>query len=352
MTHHDPTAYVANLAHFKDELPQVENSPYSIGVKILCLIEFNMRFEREIAFERNLKEHPYVLLNDLIEVTRSHFSSLMSCSFLEDQEPFSKTGFSQTLEEKHHQLWQEIWPRHSKEEYDKFVELKKERFEFNELQSIVKGADCVEFGCGNGAILCSLLQLGAKSITGIDWGENSVAYARKEVQRFSKGEPIHIDVANVLSSGLDSNRYDFGVSNGVFHHLSKNHIIPALKEVNRVLRPGGLFWFYTDGNALSSELWDMTVEVMEGVSPTQIEQVLKLLNISREKTVHLMDAMKATYVHASLEEVKTWLEQSGFEFIRRMKGGGEFDQDSDSQTAPYQREKFRDGDIRVLARKI
>ena len=93
-------------------------------------------------------------------------------------------------------------------------------------------------------------------------------------------------------------------------------------------------------------------EILEEVSPVEIERVLKLLNVSRPKTAHIMDGLKATYLCATLEEVKNWLHASGFEFIRRMEGGEPFDQDTAEETDPYHQEKFRDGDIRILARKI
>ena len=74
-------------------------------------------------------------------------------------------------------MWQEIWPRHNKEEFIKLKEYRGLRLDANNLQSEIDGKYCIDFGCGNGNFSLALIDRGAKRVHGIDFGTDSIKYA-------------------------------------------------------------------------------------------------------------------------------------------------------------------------------
>jgi hypothetical protein len=75
------------------------------------------------------------------------------------------------------------------------------------------------------------------------------------------------------------------------------------------------------------------------------------MNIRRNKIVHLMDGMSATYAHTNWEKMTKRLADLGFGNFKRLTGGCDTDFDLDRiEKDPYGREKFGEGDLRILCR--
>src|SRR6202035_2316904 len=94
----------------------------------------------------------------------------------------------------------------------------------------------LEIGCGKGAILGELKKAGHE-VTGIDIDAAALAYCRAP----------HADLAVSVASGdslpFSDHSFDAVLSFDVFEHIrdSDRH----LKEVRRVLRPGGCYFLQT-----------------------------------------------------------------------------------------------------------
>ncbi len=263
-------------------------------------------------------------------------------------------GKSDILEMKHEELWQEIWSRHNAEEFREFIDLKRLRLKINDICALVEGKRCIDFGCGNGSFAIALLEEGASWVTGVDFGEKSVRYAQAVAESLMYSEQTEFKIADVLATCLPDESYDFAVSNGVFHHLRKAQMQLALNEVSRVLKKGGWFWYYIDGkDAISMDLWDTSVAILKDVDILHIENVLKSFNVGRNKMVHCMDGLSATYIHSTWDETVAQLREAGFDDFRRLQGGAPTDMDGENYTLdPYAKEKFGEGDLRILCRKI
>ena len=169
-----------------------------------------------------------------------------------------------------------------------------------------------------------------------------------------KDDVVTFSKAEVYDSRLESNSFDFAVSNGVFHHLKHSKIEKAIEEVSRVLKPNGWFWYYIDGEgAIAMELWDASVEILKEVPTLQIETILKVMNLSRNKMVFVMDGLSAVYIHSSLEETTSMLQKYGFSNFKRLTGGEPTDFDLDVvESDPYGKEKFGCGDLRILCQLV
>jgi len=69
--------------------------------------------------------------------------------------------------------------------------------------------------------------------------------------------------------------------------------------------------------------------------------------------VHLMDGLSATYIHSTWDEAVSMLSRCGFGNFRRLTGGCNTYFDLDKvDTGPYGREKFGEGDLRILMQRI
>ena len=99
----------------------------------------------------------------------------------------------------------------------------------------LSGLKVVDAMCGNGETTKYLLQQKAL-VTGID-------ISQKEIQNFKKQWPDCIaHCSSMLSTGLEANFYDCVVVVGGLHHIHPK-CIEAIKEIHRLLKPGGYFCF-------------------------------------------------------------------------------------------------------------
>lgn len=343
--------YLTPLHTLKEKMRKVRNTPFTIHAKVVTLVTMNIRYER-VAFNNKLSEHPYLITKKIIEDAINQFEAIMETAYIESDNK-SITKFKELeIEKKHKALWQEIWDRHNKKEFQEFIYLKRFRLEINNLGRYIKGKDCVDFGCGNGAFAFALIELGARSVIGIDFGEKSIKYAKMVAHKRKLAGKARFYVRSVLDSKLPSNHFDFAVSNGVFHHLKFKDIPVAISEVARVLKTSGWFWYYVDGkNAISMDLYDASVDILKGIDLSLIENCLKVMNVRRNKMVHLMDGLNATYLHSTYDDVVKLLSRYKFGNFRRLRGGLKTDFDLDKIEAdPYGREKFGEGDLRILCR--
>ena len=111
--------------------------------------------------------------------------------------------------------------------------------------------DALEIGCGTGFFLLNLAQAGVLergSVTDISPG--MVAVAEKNAAEL--GIPVTGRVADAETLPFDDASFDLVVGHAVLHHVPD--VERALREVLRVLRPGGRFVFAVSrpGTATSS----------------------------------------------------------------------------------------------------
>jgi len=342
----DKTRYLEELKALADAMRAVPNTPYGMWAKVVTLAVLNMRYER-IALNRQLAEHPYPLTERLVADGRRQFAALADAAYIEDPRPPLGGTKSHEKEAKHEELFNEIWDRYDEEAFRAYVARYVHRIAINDLP--VAGKACVDLGCGNGVFCFALLECGAASATGVDFGARSIAYAQRVAPAYG---PAEFRCATVYDTGLPDDTFDVAVQNGVFHHLDDED--RAVREAARILKVGGGMWYYTDGEGgISYDLWDASVAMLRDVPVLVIEQVLESIHIRREKVVHLMDGLSATYAHTSWDAVTARLARFGFGEFRRLRGGFDTDCDPDVIEAdPYGREKFGEGDLRIWCRLL
>jgi SAM-dependent methyltransferase len=107
----------------------------------------------------------------------------------------------------------------------------------------------LEYGCGKGNFASWLVGLGAR-VVGIDISEFNIAHCENKFRQQSvNAKRYKFCVMDAHQLQFPDGSFDFVVGNGIIHHLE---LAIALKEVDRVLRPGGkaLFQEPLDDNPL------------------------------------------------------------------------------------------------------
>jgi SAM-dependent methyltransferase len=117
-----------------------------------------------------------------------------------------------------------------------------DRFEAALLDALgpVDGRRVLELGCGTGDLSLELLRRGAR-LTALDVSPASVALLRERAERFMPGAPLRPLVAGAEETGLEAGSVDRVVGKWILHHADAP---AALRELRRVLRPGGSGAFF------------------------------------------------------------------------------------------------------------
>jgi SAM-dependent methyltransferase len=105
-----------------------------------------------------------------------------------------------------------------------------------------EGARVLDLGCGEGYCARQLRHAGAAEVLGIDLSPGMIAAALAEEQRAPLGIQYQEGDATGLAA-LTDGRFDLVVAVFLFNYLTSAATAACMREVHRVLRPGGKFVF-------------------------------------------------------------------------------------------------------------
>jgi ubiquinone/menaquinone biosynthesis C-methylase UbiE len=98
------------------------------------------------------------------------------------------------------------------------------------------GKDVLDYGCGPGYLAKHFVDLGARSVTGIDVSEGEIEQAQERVRSLGLEGKCRFLVADAHAMEFPDDSFDVIVGDSILHHLE---LRKALLEIRRVLRPGG-----------------------------------------------------------------------------------------------------------------
>ncbi len=335
--------YYEKLNEFINIAEELPNAGYAAYQKIISCVNINMTFE---AFGFNdTGTNPYAFM---LPVVDSHVCMLTQYQrFAHIFDLTENREEEKKMEERHRELFQRLWISYNHENYDYLIELMIERFRNNGLnESFFKGNKCLDLGCGNGRTCFSMAQLGAKEVYGIDYGEDSIRFAKEKVKQ-KQLDKIHFSVGSVYDLAFEDNSFEVAISNGVFHHLEDSG--RAINEVARILKPEGFFWLYIQGEGgMFNELYDAAKQIMKNIPQEFTFKVLTEFGLTVNKRYHLMDSFYATYLYSKWDRIVRTLKEAGFDDIVRFEGRRETDFDLTRITNdPYGYEKWGEGEFRI-----
>lgn len=117
-----------------------------------------------------------------------------------------------------------------------------------EQAELSPGQRVLDLGCGTGAL--TLIAKSAQpdiEITGLDPDEKALARARRKLQR--EGLSVHLEQGFGDALPFADQSFDRVLSSFMFHHLESAQKPAVLREVFRVLRPGGRLHLLDFGGA-------------------------------------------------------------------------------------------------------
>lgn len=99
----------------------------------------------------------------------------------------------------------------------------------------------LDLGCGTGTLVIMLRQAQPSGfIAGIDIDDEMLVRAKNKAE--GAGTVVAIMQGNAIMLPLADNNFDTAVSSLVLHHLKGGQKVAAMRDVYRVLRPGGRFY--------------------------------------------------------------------------------------------------------------
>jgi SAM-dependent methyltransferase len=107
----------------------------------------------------------------------------------------------------------------------------------------IAGRRVLDAGCGHGKVSLAMLKAGAAHVTGLDIAASSIAFARQQAGREGLSQAEFL-TGSIYELPFPQDHFDDAVSQIVFEHLDQP--AQALREVHRVLKPGGRFFFTVD----------------------------------------------------------------------------------------------------------
>lgn len=141
-----------------------------------------------------------------------------------------------------------------------------------------RDAAILELGCGHGALLHVLAQMGYRNARGVDVSPEQVAAAR----RLGIAGVEQSDLMDALRSTPDQSQ-DIVVTFDVIEHFTKAELVLLVDEVHRVLQMGGRWIIHAPNGespfGMRMRYWDMTHE--QAFTRTSLVQLLLASGFSR-----------------------------------------------------------------------
>jgi SAM-dependent methyltransferase len=144
---------------------------------------------------------------------------------------------------------------------------------------IRSGQRVLDIGCGTGTLIVLIKRLHPDvDVVGLDPDPEALGRARRKAQRASV--PVQLDRGFSDALPYPDASVDRVFSSFMFHHLQPGEKEGMLREVRRVLKPGGIFSLLDFGGPESGEsgFWARLIHSSHHLSENSAERILALMS--------------------------------------------------------------------------
>ena len=346
----DLVTYLASLEEFVDRCGRLVDAGLSYLAVVLCheLFRFLYPVEPYVDF---VHEDPVPFANDHIrkllaladayEGVVTPYETLRPDAALRDKAPVLEVETSDLYSE----LWLDFEDEALTRESRALVE---RRLPSALIEGSIVGKRVIDIGCGSGRYAIALAQVGAASVTAVDFQAKAFAAARDWCDRHDV--PVVFREANVLELPFEDGEFDFVFSNGVIHHSAS--IERGLGELARILRPGGSGFLYL--YAAGGVFWETRRALRRVFARIPLEYtrgVLRLIGMPSNRFIFCDTWYVPVETHTTTSELHTLLDATGLEY-EKVAGQNAFDLDGAIERGVSgAREMWGDGEHRYVLRK-
>lgn len=251
------------------------------------------------------------------------------------------------------ELYSRCWANYDDTEFMETVGLFEERFRLNQVGTeFLKGAKCLDAGCGSGRFTIAMAQLGAHSSVGIDISERAVREATERSRRLGLGEAAIFRRGSVIDLPSEwTSSFDFVCSSGVLHHTLNP--MKGVEEIFRVLKPGGRAYLFVYG--AGGLFWALVDVIRALVAPVPLDVAdawLQSIGLSPGKIFNYLDHWYTPIQErVTQHEFESRLRCCGFTEMRFMPRAKVYDASERRVRFPEERDLVGEGDMRYIVEK-
>ncbi len=251
------------------------------------------------------------------------------------------------------ELYSRCWAHYDDAAFVETIGLFEERFRLNEVEpGFLRGAECLDAGCGSGRFTLAMAKLGARRSVGIDLSERAVREAAERSRRLGGGDTVTFCQGSVLDMPTAwAGRFDFVCSSGVLHHTLSP--VKGLEEIFRVLRPGGRAYVFVYGSG--GLFWALVDVIRALVEPVPLELAdawLQSLGVPPGKLFNCLDHWYTPIQErVTQQEFESRVRRCGFTGLRFMPRAKVYDASERRVRFPEERDLVGEGDMRYLVEK-
>jgi len=198
----------------------------------------------------------------------------------------------------------------------------------------------LDMGCGSGRNSVALKRLGAREVIGIDLNDT---------ERFKYPNVVY-KKGNVLEMPYKDNMFDFVFCNGVLLHTTDPN--KGIKEIYRVLKPGGKAWLYVVGEC---QFWKDVERIRTKIDDYDRESLIKILKISDfpvNKTFFILDIFGVPIMkYYKKDELERLFIKIGFKDYQYLERGLDYNMSEKQYRKVSGFEYGFNGDLRYILTK-
>ena len=122
----------------------------------------------------------------------------------------------------------------------------------------------LDFGCGSGTLLFYCALYGTREHTGIDLSPVAIAQAKKRAEKAAAGRFLFLEGGAEALSSLPDHSADGALLSNILDNLYPEDARLLLKELRRLLRPGGRLLVKLNPHLSAQEIARWNIRVIEG----------------------------------------------------------------------------------------